>query len=446
MLRIVLVTLALILAPGAAASGAEEPPFPVPDVKEWTLDNGLAVAYLGVHDAPVVAVQVWYHVGSKDEPTGQRGAAHMFEHMMFKGSKRVPPERHARSIAGVGGVYNAFTREDVTGYQQTIPRQQLDYAVALEAERMRGLLFRKEMVDTEREVVKEELRQRIESSPVAKAFVRFREIAFTAHPYRFLPSGTKEDLDRLKPSDLKAFYDRYYQPNNAVLIVVGDVSEDEVKAAAQKHFGPIARGPAVSRVATPEPRQTQQRKETAPAAQLGVIIGGYKTPPAKSDDTYPLQVLSAILSGGESSRLMRRVVRKDGVGVGAGGQVWAFEDPGLFMVFGVYLQEAQAEKLEAAMLDEIARLGREKVSEQELLKARNQLTSTFVFGLENVDGLAEQIGSSRLLRGDAKAWIGDYARYQAVTADDVQRVARQYLIAENLTLVVIPPQQQPGGK
>ena len=153
----------LMLALGAGvASAADEPPFPRPDVKEWTLDNGLSVVYLGVHDAPVVAVQVWYHVGSKDEPAGQRGAAHMFEHMMFKGTTHVPPEMHARSIAGVGGVYNAFTREDVTGYVQTLPRQHLDFAVELEAERMRNLLFRKEMVDTEREVVKEEMRMRVE--------------------------------------------------------------------------------------------------------------------------------------------------------------------------------------------------------------------------------------------------------------------------------------------
>jgi zinc protease len=434
----------LCLLGGTAA--AAEPPFPRPDLKEWTLDNGLQVAYLGVHKAPVVTVQVWYHVGSKDEQRDLTGSAHMFEHMMFKGTRNVHPEMHARFVSSVGGIANAFTREDVTGYHQTLPRQYLDFVLQLEAERMRGLLIRKEMVDVEREVVKEELRMRIESSPIARALERFRRLAYTRHPYAWLAAGSKEDLDRLTPADLQKFYDRYYQPNNALLIVVGDVSEEEVRAGAEKHFGKIPRAPEPPRSAAVEPAQEKPRRETAEPAQLGVIIGGYHIPPARSEDLYPLRVLSAILSGGESSRLHQRVVRRDRTGVYAAGQLMVLEDPGLFVLLGAFLAAEQGEKVEAAMVDEIARVSREKVTDQELVKARNQLTAGFVFSLEDVDGIAEQIGSSKLVVGDARAWIDDYQKLAAVTAEDVQRVAREYLRPEKLTLVVVPPRAQGGGK
>jgi len=436
----------LVLCALTGSAAAADPPFPRPDLKEWSLDNGMSVLYLGVHKAPVVTVQVWYHAGSKDEQRDLTGSAHMFEHMMFKGTRHVPPEMHARFVSGVGGVYNAFTREDVTGYHQTLPKQYLDFTLQLEAERMRNLLIRKEMVDVEREVVKEELRLRFENSPIAKAFESFRALAYTKHPYSWMAAGSKEDLDRLTPADLQKFYDRYYQPNNAVLIVVGDVSEEEVRAGAQKYFGPIPRGaePPRPAKAAPEPKHDKPRRETAPPAQLGVIIGGYLIPAARSEDLFPLRVLSVILSGGESSRLHQRVVRRDRSGVFAAGQLMALEDPGLFVLLGAYLAAEQGPKVEEAMLDEIGRVQREKVSDVELIKAKNQLSAGFVFGLEDVDGIAEQIGSSKLVVGDARAWIDDYEKLQQVTAADVQRVAKEYLQPEGLTMVVVPPQG--GGK
>ena len=213
--------------------------FPKPDIVEWQLENGLDVVYLGVHKAPIVTVQVWYHVGSKDEPKGQRGAAHMFEHLMWKGTRFVGADQHARLIGAVGGKVDAFTREDVTAFVDTVPKANLDFAVRLEADRMRNLLIRKETVDFVRELVKEERRARIDSSPVARALERFRQIAYTTHPYAALATGPLEDLDRLKPSDLQKFYDAYYRPNNAVLVIVGDVSADEVRDAAKRWFGPL---------------------------------------------------------------------------------------------------------------------------------------------------------------------------------------------------------------
>jgi len=436
--------LAVLLAAGAARA---ETDFARPDIKEWKLPNGLSVVYLGVHKAPVVAVQVWYHVGSKDEPRNLRGSAHMFEHMMFKGTTHVPPDRHLAMIQAIGGVGNAFTREDMTGYQNRVPRQYLDFALQLEAERMRGLLFRKEMIDTEREVVKEEKRQRIDNSPVGRAVERFRQMAFTLHPYGWSPAGFAEDLDRMRPADLKAFYDSYYQPNNAVVIVVGDTTEDETRASIEKWFAKIPAGgapPRPSAVAS-EPKQVKTRRQVVDPSQVGIVIGGYKIPGAASADQFALAVLGNILSGGESSRLFQRIVRKDKVGVYAAGEANAFEELGLFFVVGIFLSPEQQQALEAALLDEVARLQKDPVGPEELAKAKNQLTAQFVFGLQGVEGLATQIGQSKLMRGDAKAWLGDYEAYQAVTADDVQRVAKQYLAPENLTMVVIPPAVG-GGK
>lgn len=430
-------------APAASAASAVKRP----DIRTWTLENGLDVVYLGVHKAPVVTVQVWYHVGSKDEAKNRRGSAHMFEHMMFKGTTHVPPEEHARLIDRLGGTVNAFTFYDETAYHNTLPKQYMDFAVMLEAERMRNLLFRKSMVDREREVVKEEKRVRVDNSPVGRAFERLSALAFTRHPYAWNAAGFIEDLDRLTPADLKKFYDTYYQPNNATLIVVGDVTEEEVRASAAKWFGAIPRGPKPPRPAdaSPEPPQAEMRREVLKESQLGIIIGGFHIPPARHEDIYALNVAASILSDGESSRLYQRVVRKDRVGVAAGGQVLALEHPGLFFIFGAYLKPEQGAPLERAILEEVVRLSQERVPDRELEKAKNQLASSFVFGLQTVTGMAQQIGFSKINTGDPRAWLDAYDKIQAVTADDVMRVAKAYLEPTNLSLVVVPPAGGEGG-
>jgi len=367
---------------------------------------------------------------------------------MFKGTQHVPPEAHLRMIQTLGGTGNAFTREDVTGYTNKVPKQYLDFVLRLEAERMRNLVFRPDMIASEREVVKEEKRLRIDNSPIGKGLETFRKMAFTTHPYGWTPAGFIEELDRLKPGDLKAFYDTYYVPNNAVVIVAGDVSEEEVRASVAKWFGPLAKGKTPPRPskAAPEPKQTRVRRAVVEPSQLGVVFSGYKVPGAASDDQYALAVLGNILSGGESARLHRRVVRTDKIGVYAGGQALPFEELGLFFVLGVYLSPEQQQPMEAALLDEVAKLQNAPVGPEELAKAKNQLTAQFIFGLQGIEGLANQIGNSKLLAGDSKKWLEDYDRYQKVTADDVMRVAKTYLLAESLTVVIIPPKVAGGAK
>jgi zinc protease len=424
----------------AQAPAARPTALELPKLETWELANGMKVAFLRMDSAPVISVQVWYHAGSKDEPRNRRGSAHMFEHMMFKGTERVRAEAHAQFVHGLGGYVNASTTEDATWYINVVPRDYLDFACQLEAERMRHLLFRDEMVRTEREVVKEEIRQQ-ENSPLTVGLLRFLEIAYTKHPYAWTAGGTIADLDATTTDDLRRFYDAYYVPNNAMLVVAGAVTAEEVRAAAEKWFGPIARGAAPPRPAdaTPEPEQKTRRREVVAPGQLGLVLSGYHIPGAAHDDVYALQVAGLVLGVGESSRLFERLVRKDGVAVEAGAPLLIREHPGLLAMFAVYLDPKAAPAIEAALLDEVATLGRSGPTADELRKAKNQLQASLAFSLEDAGGVAEQIGNSWVLTGDPARWMSDLARYEAVTAADVQRVVQKYLPENNLTVVVVPP-------
>jgi len=444
-----LVAAAFAATPAAAAAQANNSKLGVklPAVKTWTLKNGLKVAHVHLAKAPVVTVQVWYHVGSKDEPPNRRGSAHMFEHMMFKGTTHVPPEEHARHLNRLGGYVNAFTREDTTAYHNTLPKEYMDFAVHLEAERMRNLVFRKKMVDTEREVVKTEVRQQ-DNNPVFKGLLAFLALAYTRHPYAWTAGGTIKDLDNTTVADLKKFYDTYYVPNNAMLIVVGDVSEKEVRASANRWFGKIPRGKTPPRPADKktEPKQTKMRRKVVEPGQVGMVISGFHIPAAKDKDTYALQVLGLILSSGRSSRLHQRLVEKDKIAVQAAGQVVIREHPGLFALFGMYLRPDQGPKVEKALLEEVDRIKRTPPSARELRKAKNQVLASFIRGLDKVTDLASQIGTSWILTGNASQWLHDIDKLRAVTRGQVQAVAKKYFRKTNLTTVVIPPMSRGGSK
>ena len=440
-----MVRLLLILAALSATAHAQSAVAKLPQVETFTLANGLGVTVLHTDAAPVVAVQVWYHAGSKDEPRDRRGSAHMFEHMMFKGTAHLRGEEHAQFLNGLGGTVNAQTDEDATHYINTLPSAYLDFAVQLEAERMRNLLFRPEMIKTEREVVKEEIRQQ-ENSPIAKGFLRFLEVAFTKHPYAWTAGGTIKDLDNTTPADLQKFYNAYYQPGNAMLVVVGKVSAADVKASAEKWFGPIAKAAEPPRPAASaqEPAQTQKRKETVEAGQIGLALVGFHVPPAKDKDVFALQVASIILGSGESARLKVRLKAIDPktkrpLALDGGMEAIIREDPGMAIAVGVFLDPAAADPIEAAITDEIGKLAAKGPTSDELRKAKNQVQSGFVFSLENVQGLAEAIGRSWILTGNPGSFIKDVDSIEKVTAADVQRVVKQYMAADRATIVVIPP-------
>jgi zinc protease len=431
---------ALLLSSSTAFAAAPKGAKSAPQLKQWELTNGMKVLFLADHKAPVVTVQVFYHAGAKDEPAGKRGIAHMFEHMMFKGSTHVAPEEHARFISLVGGEYNAFTQDDTTGYHDTVPPSALDFTMKLEAERMRNLKLTQKTIDSERQVVEEELRQKVENNPIGKALRAELAMAYTVHPYRVSPAGEKSDLDTVTPADCQKFYDEYYRPNNAALVVVGDTDEATVKALAEKYFAPLEKGPTPHHDAPKEPEQTELRQKTLEIpVQLPVIIGGYHIPAGNDPDLFALEVLQQILSSGDSSRLYQRLVRKDKTAVAAGGFVFAHEDPGLFLTFAAYLPNMDAEKLKAALDEEIAKVTSTKVDAHELQKAKNQLAARAVYQRERVTGLASNIGVDWVVAHDPARPFTSAAKFDAVTADDVMRVAKKYLVKTNLSMVTLVP-------
>lgn len=454
----VAIAVVVAAAPAVAAEGPRRPSKAKPatpatvapprlDVRSWELANGLKVLFLADHRAPLATVQIFYHVGSKDEQVGTRGVAHMFEHMMFKGSEHVPPEEHARILKEVGGQSNAFTTEDITGYHQTVPPSYLELAIHLEAERMRALKLFPATVDSERKVVEEEKRLRIDNNPIGKAIETFRALAYTKHPYRWTAAGIIEDLERVRPEDCQRFYDRYYQPQNATLIVVGDVEEPAVRAAVEKHFGPLARGPDPPRDYPEEPPQTEMRERTLELeVSLPVVVGGYHIPRASHPDAPALEVLASILSGGESSRMHRRLVRKERLAIAAGGLAEVMEASGLFIVYAAHLPDKSQAEARRALLDEVARVRAAPVTAAELEKAKNQLAAGYLYGLESVDGIAQQLGRAQYIEGDWRRFLEGARRYTAVTAADVKRVAAQYLVDRNLTVVALRPRPPGDGK
>jgi len=446
--------LSLLTAPVVANAAAAPVPRagqalsgPRLDVKSWQLDNGLKVLFLANHEAPVATVQIFYHVGSKDEHVGNRGVAHMFEHLMFKGSEHVPPEAHARLLKEVGGQVNAFTTEDVTAFHQTVPPSYVDFAIKLEAERMRGLRLFPQTVDSERKVVEEEKRLRIDNNPIGQAIERFRALAYTKHPYQWTAAGVIADLEKVTPADCQAFYDLYYRPNNATLVVVGDLDEASVRQSVERYFAGIARGAEAPRNYPQEPPQSAERDATLSLnVALPVVVGGYHIPAARDADVPALQVLSMILSAGESSRMHRRLVRQDQLAVAAGGFAEVMEQSGLFLVYAAHLPDRDQTKIRQTLLGEVARVRTTPVTAAELTKAKNQLSAGYIFGLESVEGVARELGLSELVEGDWHRFLDASARYDKVTAADVMRVAAKYLVDSNLTFVTLKPLPPNGAQ
>lgn len=443
-----------VVAVAAFATAAGSQPAPKPkaiaklsSIETFTLENGLKVAVLAT-DAPVVSVQLWYRAGSKDEPRDRRGSAHMFEHMMFKGTQHVRADAHQQYLQGVGGTLNAATDEDATQFINTVPADYLDYVLQLEADRMRHLMFRPEMVKAEREVVKQEIAQQ-EGAPIAKGFLKFLSIAFTKHPYASPSQGNAKELDLVTPDELKKFYDAYYQPNNALLVVVGKTTAAAVKASAEKHFGPIPKAPEPPRPSAQaqEPAQTKKKREVVDPGQVGLVMVGYHVPAAKDRDIYALQVASIMLGAGESSRLKSRIKTPDAktkrpLGLDGGMEAVIREEPGMTIALGAFLDPAQADALEAAILDEINKLATRGPTGDELRKAKNQVQSGFTFSLENVQGLGQAIGRSWVLVNDPVAFMRDIDEIEKVSGADIQRVLKKYMNPELATIVIMPPRDR----
>lgn len=453
--RLAWVLLLALTVPAAAQTAAPAPAGeslkvtpPRMDVQEHTLGNGLKLLMHEDHSVPVAAVEVWYHVGSKDERAGRSGFAHLFEHLMFKGSANLAAEEHRNFITSIGGVYNAGTSFDTTVYYESFPSNYLERILWMEADRLRSLDVSDANFKSEREVVKEERRLRIDNPPFGRLLEVVFENTYKTHPYRILSIGTMADLDAATIQDVRDFHATYYVPNNATLVVSGDFDPTQVKKWAETYFGTIPQGKPIPREIPQEPAQKAERRATDYHANtpLPAIVLTYHVPEAINPDVYPLQVASNILSGGESSRLYKRLVYDKQIALGAGGQAFVLEDPGVFFFFAFLQSGQKPEDAEKELQAEIDRLKSEPVSAGELAKAKNQLISELVFGRQTAQEKADAIGQAAVILDDVTLVNRQLAEYQKVTAADVQRVAKTYFNTENRSAVyMLPESMRPAG-
>jgi zinc protease len=437
-------------AAGAAVGKLGAPPAAhtkLPAVETFALSNGLSVAVLRSEMVPAVSVQLWVRAGSKDEPRDRRGLAQVLARAMWKGSKRVRPDAHAQMVASLGGKVSGGTDEDSTHFGNDLPSGYLDFALQLEAERMRGLQLRDSVIKTARDQLATELRQE-DSSPLARGLRRLLELAFTKHTYAWPSGGVATDLIAVTTDDVRRYYDTYYVPNNALLVVAGDVTVEAVRESAQKHFGAFAASPITRNVAADaEPALSAQRREITPPSQLGVVLIGYSVPAAANPDWAALQVAAAILGSGEGSRIKQRL-RAAGkeIGLDGGVSTQPREHPSLFIALAAYREANGGAPVEAALLDELAKLAQRGPTKDELRTAKTQLQTRAAYSLESADGIASQIGRTWILTGDVKTFATEIDRIEAVKLEDIKRVLTMYLRPERATILTVPPAPPKAAK
>src|SRR6266508_2487557 len=402
--------------------------------QEKTLPNGMRLLSAVDHSSPTVAIQVWYHVGSKDDPPGRSGFAHLFEHIMFKATKNMKSEMMDRLTEDVGGFNNAFTNPDVTVYYEVVPSNYLGTLLWAESDRLSGLNVDEPNFKSERSVVEEEYRQSYLAPPYGMLEYLLEQQSFTTHPYKRPTIGSIEDLDAASLENVRAFHETFYRPDNATLVVVGDFDPKQLDAWVAKYLAPIPK-PAISlpRVSIKEPERMAERRITHYAANvpLPAIALTYLTPPEKSPDAEPLQVAATILAQGESSRLYRSLIYDQQIAQSADATPDLREDAGVVSFNVVLASGKKPEDVESALLAEIKRIQDAPVSAAELDKAKNQLVTNELRQRETSNGKALALGSATVLLGDPNRVNTDLAKLQAVSAADVQRVMKQYFTAGN---------------
>lgn len=417
-------------------------------MSERTLANGLQVIGLPLPGAGNVAVQVWYRVGGKDDPPRRSGFAHLFEHIMFKRTKNLPNEAFDRLTEDVGGSNNAFTAADVTAYLNEVPANHLERLLWAEAERMGSLQVDQANFDSERDVVKEELREGVLADPYGRLMNALPGLGYLRHPYRRPPIGSIEDLDAATLADVQRFHATWYRPDNAVLIVAGGFDPADLTRWVDRHFGPLQR-PAepLPRLKVAEPRRTESRRValTGPTVPLPALAILWQGPRAGAADAPALQVASALLSSGDSSRLNEALVYRAQVAQSAGFWTDLNAEAGMLAAYAVAASGKSLASLEAAMLAEIRRLAQRPIPQDELDKVRTQLLTSVVASRQTPGGQAEGVGWALVNYGDARQADGEIARLQAVTAADVQRVLRRHVL-ERPTVTVSYTQARSARK
>jgi zinc protease len=421
-----------LLAPSAARAADR--------VVAATLDNGLRVLLLEDQRSPIVSFQLWYRVGSRNEHRGSTGIAHFLEHLMFKGTPSHGPKEFARLVEQNGGQNNAFTSQDVTSYYVDIAADKLDLVIELEADRMQNLLLDPKEIASEREVVIEERRTRTEDDPSGFLGEEVSSIAFKAHPYGAPIIGWMDDIKRVTPEEIRAFYKSYYVPNNAIVVAVGAFRAADALEKIKKRFGRIPRGKVPPPILAVEPTQNGERRVLVKKqAELPIVYMAWHVPNHTSDDAVALEVLSTILAGGRASRLYRDLVYQRQLALEAGGDNAYFSlDPNLFWFWATPMPGQTPEKLETELGAHMERLKIEPVTDEELARAKNQIEAAFVYQEDSIHQRASLLARFELLGGFA---LKDsfLAKVRAITAADLTRVARTWFAPERKSVGVLVP-------
>ena len=414
-------------------------------VHEKVLANGLKVIVKEDHRAPVATAQVWYKVGSADEYGGITGVSHALEHMMFKGTSKYPLGEFSQILAGVGARDNAFTSRDFTAYYQLLDVSKIETSFELESDRMAQINLDEEEFIKELEVVKEERRLRTEDNPNSLTYEQFNATAFLSSPYNHPVIGWMDDLNSMKVEDLREWYNKWYAPNNATLVVVGDVQSDDIFALAEKYYGKIPAREIAYRKSRLEPPQVGERRiEVKAVAKLPYILIGYKTPALKTADNvsevYALNILAGVLDGGRSSRLSKNLVREQEIAAsaGAGYNLYSARS-NMFLFDGTPNADSTIDELELAIQGEIEKLQNELISEQELNRVKVQVVASEVYQQDSIQRQAYLIGSLETVGLGWQA-MEEYAqKIQSITAEQVRDVAKKYLIDEHKTVAILTP-------
>jgi zinc protease len=424
----------LSFSPGARAQGF--------DVKTRTLKNGMKVLVQEDRSIPNIALYIFYRIGSRNERPGTTGLSHFFEHMMFNGAKKYGPGQFDTTMEAAGGSNNAYTNRDVTVYQDWFPRSALDLIFDLEADRIRDLNFDPKLIQSERGVVSSERRTSVDANNFGVLNEQLWATAFSAHPYQWPVVGWMVDIENWTMDDLKKHFEMGYSPSNATMVVVGDVSADEIFKLAEKYIEPIPSHAPPAKVTTKEPDQLGERRVAVKKfAQLPIIMMGYHVPAASDSDYYALQVLQTILFSGQSSRMYQRLVDKDQLALFIQGGAGFSFDPSLFTITTQPKAGIEPEAVERAVYEEFDKVKAASVTDEEIKKAKNILLANFYRQMKTINGRANAIGSYEVFFGDYNKLFTAATDYEKVTKEDVKRVAAKYFSDKNRTVATLVPEQ-----
>jgi zinc protease len=422
----------------------EMPPLKIQfPVEKYTLPNGLTVLLAEDHTVPMVSYHTWYRVGSRDEKEGVTGAAHMLEHMMFKGAKKYSGKDFDHILHANGIVNNAFTSLDYTGFYENLPSSKLELIMDVEVDRMRNLAIRPEDLKSELQVVGEERRWRVDNNPGGLLREMMMSTLFTVHPYSWPTIGWMKDIQAYTSEKLKVFYDQFYIPNNAVLVLAGDFDSEKTKKMIEKYYGSLEKKPVLevsqrNYPVEPENKVKKQKILKWDVASPSVLIA-YKGVAAGDADSYALDLASGILGGGKSSRLYKKLVYQNQTASSVSASNMANSNPGAFMVISTMKPGKSWAEAENIVLSEIEKLKTNLVSERELEKAKNQVIMEAVEGLTTIDGKAQALAINEIIFGSYERLFTDLERYRQVSSQDIQRAVQKYLLADRRVTSVLEP-------